>query len=297
MKTTQVLKKVYVLLDIKQKVTFIVIIFIMIFSSVLTQVTPKAIGWLTDDILSFDTIDFFKVIPFLLVILIVNIVNEVIIITLRILVEDIATKTEKKARGMAISSLLKAPLSYFKEHMTGNIHGRLNRCLDGTVKLEKLIFMDFAPAIFNSIAAIVVIFTTLPIDLALPMLLVIPIGVIIVFKQISTQKGIRVELLDTKTNMDGLIVELLNGIEVIRILDSINLEEKRFESKSEFLRKKEMRHHVQMAKYDIFKFINEIFFTVLMIGSSSYLAAQGKISVGSALTSYLCFSQLIKPLQ
>lgn len=70
------------------------------------------------------------------------------------------------------------------------------------------------------------------------MLLVIPIGVIIVFKQISTQKGIRVELLDTKTNMDGSIVELLNGIEVIRILDSTNLEEKRFESKSEFLRKK-----------------------------------------------------------
>lgn len=160
----------------------------MIFSSVLTQVTPKAIGWLTDDILSFDTIDFFKVIPILLVILIVNIVNEVIIITRRILVEDIATKTEKKARGMAISSLLKAPLSYFKEHMTGNIHGRLNRCLEGTVKLEKLIFMDFAPAIFNSIAAIVVIFTTLPIDLALPMLLVIPIGVIIVFKKLVRKK-------------------------------------------------------------------------------------------------------------
>lgn len=83
-------------------------------------------------------------IPILLVILIVNIVNEVIIITRRILVEDIAIKTEKKARGMVISSLLKAPLSYFKEHMTGNIHGRLNRCLEGTVKLEKLIFMDFA---------------------------------------------------------------------------------------------------------------------------------------------------------
>ena len=96
MKTTQVLKKVYDLLDIKQKVTFIVIVFIMIFSSVLTQITPKAIGWLTDDILSFDTIDFFKVIPILLVILIVNIVNEVIIITRRILVEDIATKTEKR---------------------------------------------------------------------------------------------------------------------------------------------------------------------------------------------------------
>ena len=100
--------------------------------------------------------------------------------------------------------------------------------------------MDFAPAIFNSIAAIVVIFMTLPVILALPMLLVIPIGMAIVFRQISTQRGIRVELLETKSAMDGTIVELLNGIEVIRIADSTAVDEKRFDGKSEFLRKKEM---------------------------------------------------------
>lgn len=70
--------------------------------------------------------------------------------------------------------------------MTGNIHGRMNRCLEGTVKLEKLLFVDFAPAIFNSIAAIITIFTTLPFGLALPMMLVIPIGIFIVFKQFGT---------------------------------------------------------------------------------------------------------------
>ena len=74
--------------------------------------------------------------------------------------------------------------------MTGNIHGRLNRCLEGTINLEKLLFMDFAPAVFNSIAAIIVILLTLPVALALPMLLVIPIGIAIVIRQISTQKGI-----------------------------------------------------------------------------------------------------------
>ena len=270
---------------------------IMILSSVLTQITPKAIGWLTDDILSQAQIHFSAILPILFFILIVNVANEIIKIIRRILVEDIATKTEKKARGLVISSLLKAPLAYFKEHMTGNIHGRLNRCLEGTVKLEKLIFMDFAPAIFNSIAAIVVIFTTLPVKLAVLMLLVVPIGIAIVFRQIHTQKGIRVELLESKAQMDGAIVELLNGIEVIRITDSNALEEKRFTDKSEYLRSKEMRHHLQMAKYDCLKFINEVFFTVLMIGTSAWLAAQGKISVGAVLTSYLCFSQLIKPLE
>ena len=296
-KLKHILSKLYHLLDARQKRSFLFIVVIMILSSALTQFTPKAIGWLTDDILIQEQIEFFNIIPVLLLILVVNVVNELIKILRRIMVEDTATKTEKRARGLVITSLLKAPLSFFKENMTGNIHGRLNRCLEGTIKLEKLIFMDFAPAIFNSAAAIFVIFTTLPAVLALPMLLVIPIGIGIVLRQISTQQGIRVELLETKSSMHGTIVELLNGIEVIRITDSISLEESRFENKSEFLRKKEMKHHKQMAKYDCWKFINEVTFTVLMIGISAYLATQGIISVGAVLTSYLCFSQLIKPLE
>ena len=294
---SNVLKKIYKLLDKKQKFRFIIIIIIMIISAFLAQMTPKAIGWLTDDILSKDLIAFEKVIPFLIFILIVNVVNEIIKIIRRVLVEDTATRTEKKARGLVIKSLLMAPLSYFRKNMTGNIHGRLNRCLDGTIKLEKLLFMDFAPAIFNSIAAIITIFITLPIALALPMMLVIPIGVFIVLKQIKSQKGIRVELLNSKSEMDGTIVELINGIEVIRICDSLEFEINRFDNKSEFLRAKEMKHHKAMALYDCLKFINQAVFTVLVIGISTYLATKNIISVGSVLTAYLCFNQLLKPLE
>ena len=293
----KVLKKIYKLLDTKQKLRFILIIIIMMVSAALAQMTPKAIGWLTDDILTKNEISFNKVIPFLVFILIVNVVNEVIKIFRRVLVEDTATRTEKKARGMVIKSLLMAPLSYFRKNMTGNIHGRLNRCLDGTIKLEKLLFMDFAPAIFNAIAAIITIFLTLPITLAMPMLLVIPIGVFIVLKQIKSQKGIRVELLESKSGMDGTIVELINGIEVIRICDSLDFEIKRFDDKGEFLRVKEMKHHKAMAMYDCLKFINQAVFTVLVIGISTYLATKNIISVGAVLTAYLCFNQLLRPLE
>ena len=293
----KVLKKIYKLLDTKQKLRFILIIIIMIVSAALAQMTPKAIGWLTDDILTKNEISFNKVIPFLVFILIVNVVNEVIKIFRRVLVEDTATRTEKKARGMVIKSLLMAPLSYFRKNMTGNIHGRLNRCLDGTIKLEKLLFMDFAPAIFNAIAAIITIFLTLPITLAMPMLLVIPIGVFIVLKQIKSQRGIRVELLESKSGMDGTIVELINGIEVIRICDSLDFEIKRFDDKGEFLRVKEMKHHKAMAMYDCLKFINQAVFTVLVIGISTYLATKNIISVGAVLTAYLCFNQLLRPLE
>ena len=46
-------------------------------------------------------------------------------------------------------------------------------------------FMDFAPAVFNGIAAVIVIFSKLPLPLALMMLLVIPIGVIIVLDKLQ----------------------------------------------------------------------------------------------------------------
>ena len=293
----KVLGKIYRLLDFKQKIKFLIIILIMIVSAILTQMTPKAIGWLTDDVLNVNGVTFEKVVPFLILILVVNVGNEIIKIIRRVIVEDVATRTEKKARGMVIKSLLMAPLSYFRKNMIGNIHGRMNRCLDGTIKLEKLLFMDFAPAIFNSVAAIITIFLTLPITLALPMLMVIPIGVTIVLAQINSQRGIRVELLERKSSMDGTIVELINGIEVIRICDSVDFEINRFDTKSEFLRNKEMKHHKAMALYDCLKFINQAVFTVLIIGISTYLATKGIISVGAVLTAYLCFNQLTKPLE
>lgn len=60
--------------------------------------------------------------------------------------------------------------------MTGNIHGRLNRSLEGTVKLIKLLFMDFAPAVTTGLAAIVTIFMQLPFPVACMVILVIPVS-------------------------------------------------------------------------------------------------------------------------
>ena len=76
----QLLKKVYQILEKKQKMIFVLIVLIMIVSAALTQVTPKAIGWLTDDVLNGEEVSFEKVIPFLLLILVVNVTNEIIIV-------------------------------------------------------------------------------------------------------------------------------------------------------------------------------------------------------------------------
>lgn len=293
----QIWKNIFGLLDGRHKWRFLWIALILAVSAVLSQLTPLAVGYLTDHVLDGGQTDFLSVVPILLVILIVNVVNEVIKVARRLMVEDTATQAEKSARGRATASLLHAPLSYFRAHMTGNIHGRLNRSLEGTVKLIKLLFMDFAPAVTASVAAIVTIFVQLPTLVAFLVILVIPVGIFIVLRQISTQKGIRVELMETKADMDGTMVELLGGIETIRALDSAQNEIDRIGVRSEQLRCREMRHHKAMALYDCLKFVNEAFFSVLVIGLSVLLAANGVITVGTVLTAYLCFTQLTGPLR
>ena len=271
----QLWKKIFALLPQRQKLGFFVVLLILAVSAGLSQVTPLAIGYLTDHVLAQQNIAFASVVPILLGILLVNVVNEVIKVIRRLIVEDTATQAEKIARRKATDALLLAPLNYFRSHMTGNIHGRLNRRLEGTVKLIKLMFMDFAPAVTTGVAAIVTIFYKLPVPVALMVVLVIPVGTFIVFRQISTQKGIRVELMDTKAEMDGTMVELLGGIETIRALDSARDEGARIEDRAEALRKKEMRHHTAMAFYDCLKFVNEAVFSVLVIGVSVLLASRG----------------------
>ena len=296
-KGTGIGKKIFGLLPRRQKAGFFVVLLILGVSAVLSQLTPLAIGYLTDEVLTQQRTSFRAVVPVLAVILVVNVVNELIKVARRLIVEDTATRAEKIARQRAATSLLLAPLSYFRCHMTGNIHGRLNRSLEGTVKLIKLMFMDFVPAVTTGLAAIVTIFLQLPFAVACLVILVIPVGTFIVFRQISTQKGIRVELMETKAGMDGTMVELLGGIETIRTLDSAHAEGERIEARSEKLRAKEMRHHRAMALYDCLKFVNEAVFSVLVIGLSVLLASRQVISVGTVLTAYLCFTQLTGPLR
>lgn len=290
-------RQVFSFLHRRQRIQFAVVLVILAVSAALTQFTPLAVGYLTDHVLAEQGIRFRKVIPILVFILAVNVVNEVIKVVRRLMVEDTATYVEKTGRQKAADSLLRAPLAYFRGNMTGNIHGRLNRSLEGTTKLIKLIFMDFAPAVATGVAAVITIFVKLPLPIAFLTILVIPVGTGIVLRQISTQKGIRVELMNTKAELDGTMVELLGGIETIRSLDSAHVESARISDRSEHLRKKEMRHHKAMAFYDCLKFINEAVFHVLVIAMSVLLAARGIITIGTVLTAYLCFMQLTGPLR
>ncbi len=290
-------KKLLGLLPRRQRPRFVLIALLLGASAAFSQVTPLAVGYLTDRVLRAPDDAFLSALPALAAILAAAVIGEGIKVARRLLVEDAATQTEKNARQRAAASLLRAPLAYFRGHMTGNIQGRLNRGLEGATRLVKLTLMDLAPAVVTGLAAIVTIFVRLPAAVACLVILVIPVGILLVLRQIATQRGIRVELMEKKADLDGTMVELLGGIETIRALDGAQAEEERLLVRAERLRQKEMRHHRAMAGYDCLKFLNEAVFSVLTIGLSVLLASRGRISAGAVLTAYLCFTQLTGPLR
>ena len=109
MKQHTLLKKLLSILPPRQKANFLLILLILALSAVLSQVTPLAVGYLTDGVLAGEHPTFLSAIPILLVILVVNVVNEVIKVIRRLIVEDTATQAEKTARQKAAQALLLAP--------------------------------------------------------------------------------------------------------------------------------------------------------------------------------------------
>ena len=86
-------KKLGKLLKRHQRAGFVVILLILGISAVLSQITPLAVGYLTDRVLAEQTVRFAAIIPILLGILVVNVVNEVVKVIRRLIVEDTAAST------------------------------------------------------------------------------------------------------------------------------------------------------------------------------------------------------------
>ena len=222
--------------------------------------------------------------------------REGLTVVLKYLIQNIATQTGKDQTVQVIERLLKVDIGGFLyQQQIGSLYGRIFRSIEGHISLLKLTFLDFLPVFFAALAAIGIAFLQKPL-MASAMILVIPTGLYLIVKQVSSQKGIRVALLRKKEQVDGKVVEMLGGIETIRILNTVRFEVAKVEKSTEERRKIEIKHHIYMALYDAAKSLNEGFFTIAVIVLSIYLASQGLISKGDILVYAILFTNITGPL-
>lgn len=281
----------------REKKSLIAATFIMLVTGFLTNLPAVILGKLTDRVVSFNTIPFSIVIPYIVSIIIIILIREALTVIRKYLVENIATQTDKDISLQVIERLLKTDIQGFLyKQQIGSLHGRIFRSMQGLVKIIKLTFLDFTPIFFSAIAAIFIALYQKPI-IATVMILVIPMGLFLIIKQISSQKGIRISLLRGKEKVDGKVVEMLGGIETIRVLDTVASEIKKIETIAEDQRKIEIRHHIYMALFDAAKYLNEGFFYIIVILLSVYLASKGIISKGDILVYSILFVSITAPLR
>src|SRR5439155_13568896 len=93
-----------------------------------------------------------------------------------------------------MAHLMKIDLSTVSQTEIGALHGRIYRSVEGLVRFLRLLFLDFLPALLTGFFALTAAVTKQP-AIGLVMIGVIPIAVFLTFRQLISQKGVRLKLL------------------------------------------------------------------------------------------------------
>jgi ATP-binding cassette subfamily B protein len=235
-------------------------------------------------------------IAFLSMISIVYLLREAVQVTRRCMIQNVCTQMEKETTIQLVEHLMRVDLSRLSAERIGALHGRIHRSVEGFIKFFKLAFIDFFPAIFMAGFALWGAYVKEPM-VAVVMAAVIPASLFITVRQIKSQKGIRIQLLQKREGLDGTVVEQLSGIEYIRAANTLPLELQRVEAAAEDRRQSEIKHHFAMATFDSLKALNEGFFYIVVVAVSVFLAVRGEITIGSIVAFSGLYLGVMAPLR
>ncbi|MEP6672946.1 MAG: ABC transporter ATP-binding protein [Chthoniobacter sp.] len=214
----------------------------------------------------------------------------------RRLISRTTTRIERDMTVRVVGHLLKVDLGALARERVGSLHGRITRSVEGYVKFLKISFTDAIPSVLTALFALGAGFFS-EWHVGLVMACVVPIAIGLTVWQVTSQKGIRLALLQAKEGLDGTMVEQLGGLEYIRAANTYRQELQRVETAAEARREREFRHGTAMAKFDWMKTVNENLFHVAIIGYAIYLAARGEVDYGKAFTFSMLFLNIMRPLR
>ena len=275
--------------------------FLMALTSITTVIVPVALGRLVDDVgtgvqqhAAASTL-LWTAGTILGVIALVVFLREMLNVLRRYLVENTCTRIDKQLSVKIVSHLLTVDLGSLTHEKIGSLNGRISRNVDGYIRLLRVGFLDFFPAALTGLLALSTATIKAP-WMGLVMAAAIPACVALTARQLLSQKGIRLQLMRNREEMDGTVVELLGGLDYVRVADTRDLEVKRFARSAEARRKTELKHHIAMALFGSAKALTEGFFHLVVLGSAVYLATTGQITFGSILTFSALFLSVMTPM-
>jgi ABC-type multidrug transport system, ATPase and permease components len=261
-----------------------------------TAEIPLRLGRLVDGMMSQQIHDLAQAKPFLLTIATFYLLRELFQVIRKITVEQICSAVERDATVKVITKLLMADIATLKSEPAGALNGRIHRGVAGLVRLLKLNYLDLLPSVAGAVFALFAAVRTNA-CLGLVMAAIIPVGLLIVLVQLASQRGIRIDLLNSKNAIDGTVVEQLGGIESVRAAHTLDNEVGKVSMIADGLCRKEFKHHVVMTFFDAAKSINEGVFHIATITVAISFALSGSISPGDILSFSVLFISVVNPLR
>ena len=186
--------------------------------------------------------------------------GEIFNVLRRFLVENTCTRIDKQLSVKVVSHLLTVDLGSLTHEKVGSLNGRIYRNVDGYVRLLRAGFLEFFPAALTGLLALLAATIKAP-WMGLVMAAAIPALVLLTTRQLLSQKDIRLQLMHNREELDGTVVELLGGLDYVRVADTRDQEVKRFARSVEKRRQVELKHHTAMALFGSAKALTEGFFT------------------------------------
>lgn len=221
--------------------------------------------------------------------------REVLNVVRRMLVESSCTRLNRDVQLRVVDHVMRLDMQALGQEKVGALHGRIFRSVDGLIRFVRLMFLDFVPAVLTGLFAILTATYKQP-WLGLAMLGVVPVSVYLTLRQLTNQKGVRLKLMRDCEEIDGTLVEQLNGAEYVRVADKGQDELRRLSEAMERRRRREIKHHFAMSLYGCGKALNEGGFHIIVLGAATYMAINGTINYGDVLAFSVLFLNIMAPL-
>ena len=275
----------------KERHMLIIASTMILLSTAMLSIIPKILGDTVDKIATNDAMIWTGV----CLIGVLSIFSLIFEVVRKYFIEVVSTNLQKKLVVSTSGHIIRLRIDWLNKQRSGGLNGRLQRSTEGAVKLLKLLTMDFTPCCLQMIFAVAMAFS-INCFIGIILLIVVCIGIIIVKYQINSEKGIRIDLLRAREENDSNIVELLSGIESVRVANEEENQIQRIDCINEVLRKKEMSHHVKMILFDTSKQFNIIVWNIIVLSLGIYWAQLNIITAGDIITFSLLFNNVINPL-
>lgn len=214
----------------------------------------------------------------------------------RFLVERAAVGIQHARFTDLVGKLFDLEVVAVQDRRVGDITTRIDRSVNGLTRLLKLAFLDLFPSLAAAVFAMAFAFVQHWVA-GLAMLVAIIITASITAVQLSTQRGIRLHLLDSRAALAGKVGEMLSNLGFVRVAWLAQNETLRLGSDARNVAAVELRHHRAMIGFDAIKQIVETcgLIAVMIVGLSIPIGHPA--FPGDVLALVLLYARVSMPIQ